>query len=153
MPIGLAEESIVYEADRPADENFLARLIGCVLEYDLDPGHSMQCLEVYSYIAGDTDLALNTISNVQVDDAHVDEVRAYMSVIFTSNGGSIDKAIIYDATNCFGDVGECIGLRAETIEFKNGWQMTTAGDGLLIRNSTGSVVECWGIGCAGAEKK
>ena len=86
-------------------------------------------------------LFLQAISNIQVA-GYVHEARSNQSAIGTVGQGRVDRAVRYDG-GCYGNVGECIGLRAEIVEFTNGWKLRASGDSLQIVAPDGSVRDSW----------
>ena len=140
MPNEWAQEARVYHAAQVGDADYLAEVLGCTLEGEAG---TMQCGETFLWIgpSGATRLALANIANVQVE-GYAKEARAYTATVGTLGGGRVDRAVVYNG-QCYGDVGECIGLWAETVEFSNGFQFRAVAGGLELIGPDGTLRDKW----------
>lgn len=142
MPLW-AQASRIYRAANNGAKHWLAEVTGCVSEEALDPSQTIQCRETFLYLRPTAHIGrgLNAISNVQVA-GYAAEIKGNDSRIGTVGNGRIDRAVRYDGL-CYGNVGECVGLRAEEIEFNNGWKLQSRGAGLELVAPDGTTRQTW----------
>lgn len=119
--------------------HWLAEVLGCVTDEVLQPLETVQCGEVFVYVRplGELGRVLASIVNIQVS-GYVQEARGYHSQVGTAGGGRVERAVLYDGF-CYGNVEECVSLRAHTIEFTNGWKLRASAEGLQLVSVDGTI--------------
>ena len=136
-----AESSRIYHSQ--SSQDYLGELVGCTLLSSTERGSSFQCGETFAFVGSRaySELVLSKISNIQAE-GHIKEARVFQGGAGTREHGRIDKAIVFNA-DCYGNVGECVGLRAEVVEFTNGWKFKAVGDGLELIGPDGTLRDKW----------
>jgi hypothetical protein len=137
MPHEWAQSARLYHAKQIGDVDYLAEVLGCTLQAPMHEGRSMQCGETFLFVSrqGATSLSLGAISNTEAA-GYIREARVFTGNAGTIERGRIDRAVIYDGS-CYGNVGDCVGLRAEAIEFTNGWRLQVDGERLVFVDPKG----------------
>ena len=142
MPHEWAQSARLYHAARIGDADYLAEILGCTLDEPMEGLRSMQCGETFLFVGerGATALALGNISNIQAA-GHIREARVFQGGAGTIDRGRIDRAIVLEA-DCYGDVGECIAVRGQSIQL-GGWTLRAVGDGLELIGPDGTLRDNW----------